>query len=149
LFSFSWDVAAIKMRHYSPRSFHSRAILTYDDSILNFLVQVGIFSGDIQLLEVKPFSEMLSRYIGRLHLLKTDIVKCGAHKCSSILDTTSKEAIGKPAKVQVRRALLRDFFIFTRNTKTLQGTSERCLESSRFVPYGVPVVPFTCLRYFE
>ncbi|XP_018052361.1 PREDICTED: probable asparagine--tRNA ligase, mitochondrial [Atta colombica] len=43
---------------------------------------------------------MLSRYIGRLHPLKTDIVKCGAHKCSSILDTTSKEAIGKPAKVQ-------------------------------------------------
>ncbi|XP_018312642.1 probable asparagine--tRNA ligase, mitochondrial isoform X2 [Mycetomoellerius zeteki] len=43
---------------------------------------------------------MLSRYIGRLHPLKVDIVKCGAHKCSSILDTTSKEAIGKPAKVQ-------------------------------------------------
>lgn len=75
------------------------------------------------MLEVGPSSEMLSRYIGRLHPLKVDIVKCGAHKCSSILDTTSKEAIGKPAKVQVRRALLHDFFA-SLNTKTFQGTSE-------------------------
>ncbi|XP_011684442.1 PREDICTED: probable asparagine--tRNA ligase, mitochondrial [Wasmannia auropunctata] len=43
---------------------------------------------------------MLVRHIRRLHPLKADIVKCGAHKCTSILDTTSKEAIGKPAKVQ-------------------------------------------------
>ncbi|TGZ32538.1 asparaginyl-tRNA synthetase [Temnothorax longispinosus] len=43
---------------------------------------------------------MLTRYIGRLHPLKADVVKCGAHKCTSILDTASSEAIGKPAKVQ-------------------------------------------------
>lgn len=43
---------------------------------------------------------MFTRYIGRLHPLKTDIVKCGAHKCTSILDTTTREAIGKPTKVQ-------------------------------------------------
>ncbi|XP_012521844.1 probable asparagine--tRNA ligase, mitochondrial [Monomorium pharaonis] len=43
---------------------------------------------------------MLTRYISRLYPLKTDVARCGAHKCTSVLDTTSKKAIGKPAKVQ-------------------------------------------------
>ncbi|XP_011880114.1 PREDICTED: probable asparagine--tRNA ligase, mitochondrial [Vollenhovia emeryi] len=48
----------------------------------------------------RPPSEMLTRYIGRLRPPKTGIVACGAHKCTSILDTASRAAIGKPAKVQ-------------------------------------------------
>ncbi|XP_014476853.1 PREDICTED: probable asparagine--tRNA ligase, mitochondrial [Dinoponera quadriceps] len=43
---------------------------------------------------------MLSKYVRRVYPFKIDIVKCGVHKCSTISDVTSKEAVGKRMKVQ-------------------------------------------------
>ncbi|KAL6259063.1 hypothetical protein P5V15_008984 [Pogonomyrmex californicus] len=43
---------------------------------------------------------MFTRYIGRLQPPKTDVVKRGVQKCTSILDTTSRATVGKLAKVQ-------------------------------------------------
>lgn len=71
---------------------------------------------------------MLARYLGRLHPPKTDVVKCGAHKCSSILDTTSKEAIGKSAKVQVRRDYYATLFRIAEQLRRLKGRAEGRME---------------------
>ncbi|XP_029160886.1 probable asparagine--tRNA ligase, mitochondrial [Nylanderia fulva] len=43
---------------------------------------------------------MFSRYVKRLYRFNTDIVKCGVHKCSTISDITSQEAVGNHTKVQ-------------------------------------------------
>lgn len=75
---------------------------------------------------------MLARYTGRLCSLKT-IVERGAHRCTSISDTASREAIGKPARVQVRRALLRDFFR-QRGTMWMPGRSDAVFSEQLSLP---------------
>lgn len=136
------------MRHYSIRS----TVARNPDARLHFEFSRASrhFFRD-PIVTSRPTLEMLTRYIGRLQPLKTDIVKCGVHKCSSILDTTSKEAIGKSAKVQVRRALLRDFFASRNNTgrwpqRDVRRMSGRPRSTSSEQP---PAVTFGRPWYFD
>ncbi|KAM0725319.1 Asparaginyl-tRNA synthetase [Formica fusca] len=43
---------------------------------------------------------MFSKNVRRLYRFNADIIKCGVHKCSTISDITSKEAVGNRTKVQ-------------------------------------------------
>lgn len=75
---------------------------------------------------------MLSRYVGRLYAFKADIVKCGVHKCSTIIDATSREAVGKRTKVQVRRALYYET-IYVPNDTMVQVMCKRRLTNVRTI----------------